>query len=107
MAGLISKVGAIKKKVKKHGKKAGQKSLIKPSQKKAVKNGRHQEVDGPKKAVRVAKAVKAIPVTLDGPVESDELDEFLQEPEFDYAESDTDKPDYFDEPDFLEEDKEY
>jgi len=81
----IAKVNPFVKKAKKHGKKAGQKSLVKPSQKKSVKNGRHQEKETAK--VRVAKTVAAIPVGLDGPVldEGDELDDFLQEPEFDYS----------------------
>lgn len=81
MAGLAKKT--VTKKVKKHGVKAGQKSKVRPSQKKSVKNGRHQEKQIPKKNVK--KAVAAIPDGLDGKVLDDEFDEYLQEPEFDNA----------------------
>jgi len=74
MSGLAKITKAIKaaKKVKKHGAKAGQKSLGKPSQKKSVKNGRHQEKETPKKNVK--KAVAAIPDDLDGAILDDDLD---------------------------------
>jgi hypothetical protein len=75
MAGIKA---IVKTTTKKHGVKAGQKSLVKPSQKKSVKNGRYQEKEVSKK--KVAKAVKAIPAKS---LEADELDDFLQEPEFD------------------------
>lgn len=86
MAGLAST--KVVKKVKKHGVKAGQKSKVRPSQKKAVKNGRHQEKETPK-SKHVKKAVQNIPVGLDGAVTDDELEPFgdLSEPEFEIDEN--------------------
>ena len=76
------------KKVKKHGVKAGQKRKVRPSQKKSVKNGRHQEKETPK-SKNVKKAVQNIPAGLDGAVTDDELEPFgdLPEPEFGFDES--------------------
>lgn len=98
MAGLTSK--KVVKKAKKHGVKAGQKSLVRPSQKKSVKNGRYQERETPK--VKIAKTKAAIPVGLDGPVidETDDFDSCLQ-PEFDegevpFDETETDDEVYYD-----------
>jgi len=56
-----------KPRVKKHGKK----KFVRPSQKKSVKNGRHQEKEAPKQ--KVAKAVAAIPEGLDGKIIDDDL----------------------------------
>jgi len=74
MAGLarITKAIQVANKAKKHGVKAGQKSLVRPSQKKSVKNGRHQEKETPK--TKVAKTVAAIPADLDGEILDDAED---------------------------------
>lgn len=104
MAGLAKTT--VVKKVKKHGVKAGQKSLTRPSQKKAVKNGRHQEKEISKKKVK--KAVASIPADLDGEIlddttrgelepfedlendgDEDEFNDYLQEPEFDNTETES------------------
>ena len=98
MAGLAKT--AVVKKAKKHGVKAGQKSLTRPSQKKAVKNGRHQEKETPKKvATKKPKSTPALAknhglpafdatepdesTLMSDTVAGDELDDYLQEPEFD------------------------
>lgn len=70
MAGL-AKTTKIVKKVKKHGVKAGQKSLIRPSQKKSVKNGK--QLIKQKPAVKVVK--KVAPVVE--PPKVNEVDEHL------------------------------
>lgn len=99
MAG-VTKTTVVKK-VKKHGVKAGQKSLTRPSQKKAVKNGRHQEKELSNKKVK--KTVASIPADLDGEILDDnvrgeltsfedldsdveEFDEYLQDNKFDNKE---------------------
>lgn len=105
MSGLAKITKAIKaaKKVKKHGAKAGQKSLVKPSQKKSVKNGRHQDKQISKaKIAKSAKAVAAIPHDLDGAILDDEVDFTGDlEPESDFDGEET----HYDEPDFDEDDK--
>src|SRR3990167_11311420 len=73
MAKMIKTTGV--KKTKKHGKT----NKVKPSQKKSVKNGRHQEKKVPKCIKKkIAKAVAAIPADLDGEVLDDEMGDFLQ-----------------------------
>lgn len=86
MAGLTRTT--VVKKVKKHGVKAGQKSLIRPSQKKAVKNGRYQEKEKVKAKVTPKKNV------VIETEEVDEMDDFLQEPEFDVIENDLEPDGY-------------
>lgn len=93
MAGLakVTKLLKAVNKRKKHGVKAGQKSLIRPSQKKAVKNGRHQEKEIPK--AKIAKAVKAIPDGLDGEI----LDDTNYDLDLEVSEADFCDEDVFDE----------
>jgi hypothetical protein len=74
MAGLARITAALKKKAKKHGVKAGQKSLVRPSQKKSVKNGRHQE----KEVVKVVAKKKVVVKNVE-PVEEIVEDNFLDE----------------------------
>ena len=92
----VAKVKAYKKREKKHGKK----TFVRPSQKKAVKNGRHQEKQVPDKK-NVKKAVAAIPAGLDGDIldDEDELsveDEYRDEDEGTESETelDEDEPGY-------------
>jgi len=105
MAGnVVSKVGKAHKKVKKHGVKAGQKSLIRPSQKKAVKNGRHQEKEVVKKKVK--KTIAATKADLDGEILDDALEPSDERLEPSYSEDgalvdeDFDLPDPDSEEDF-------
>lgn len=69
----------------------GKKTFIRPSQKTSVKLGRHQEKDTPTK--KIAKAVAAIPVGLDGQIvdETTDLDvEPFDEASFDDGEGQVD-----------------
>ena len=77
MAGVAKTSGV--KKPKKHSKKN-----VCPSQKKSVKNGRHQEKETKK---NVRRAVAAIPPTLEGKVEvSDDEHDFATDTPLEYVE---------------------
>ncbi len=71
MAGLARITAALKKKVKKHGVKAGQKSKIRPSQKKSVKNGKQLLKQAPK----AKEVTKSKPIVDKAIVTAAELDE--------------------------------
>jgi hypothetical protein len=101
MAGMKT---LVVKKTKKHGVKAGQKSLVRPSQKKAVKNGRYQEkevtknISSPKQKVvkplkkrAVLDLLRENPTLMSDTVAGDELDDYLQEPEFDATDAELDE----------------
>lgn len=64
--------GIAKVKAPKTTKKKSKKVFVRPSQKKSVKNGRHQEKQTIDKKAKVAKTVAAIPAGLDGAVIEDE-----------------------------------
>jgi hypothetical protein len=87
MAGIAKTTKKVKK-AKKHGVKAGQKSLVRPSQKKSVKNGRAQpkpKVVAKKKLVEQAALA---PIFVDEPIDDTdytvELDNKLDEEGFFY-----------------------
>lgn len=70
MAGL-TRVTSATKKAKKHGAKAGQKSLIRPSQQKSVKNGRAQPQPKQKLKLKAVKISKPSDKELDAMIESE------------------------------------
>jgi hypothetical protein len=86
------------KKTKKHGVKAGQKSLVRPSQKKAVKNGRQQKTVVSKE--KITKAIKAIPAGLDGQILAD--DEYASDLQLETEFGDLDNEDEIVEPEEID-----